>query len=435
MQYKNINLTLPVLLATLVIFLLQPASGIAQEVKLDGIAAVVDDGIVLQSELNEKLNDIKAQLRAENIELPPEELLQKQVLERLIIMHLQLQQAEQRGIKIDDISLNKTLRQMATKNGISLEQFRQELIKNGINYLQYREDLRKDIIIKRLTRSVVNRRVVISEQEIEDYLANAENINQNSEYLISHIEVSIPEAANPEKIQNAEKKINNVYAQLKEGADFAALAIAESDGRRALDGGDLGWRKLNQLPSLFAKEIRNLKTGKFSKPIRTPRGFHIILLRDTKGIKQYMVKQVHAQHILMTTNTLLDDEKVRAKLSEIRQQVIENTDFGELAKKHSEDISSATNGGDLGWTEPGAYVDEFRKIIETLPINRISEPFKTRYGWHIVKVLGRRDYDKTVEYRQEQARRNLFKRKAAIEEELWIRRLRDQAYVEYRLGT
>lgn len=404
-----------------------------QEQLLDQIVAIVAEDVVLLSELKRETQIIKKRLKDNDIKAPSDAILNKQILENLIVRQLQLQEAKRRGIKIDDTTVNQSLRRMANQNRVNLEQFRQKLVREGVDYIEFREDLRKEITLNRLTQSAVNSRVVITEQEVDDYIANLQGKEDNSEYLISQIEVALPEAADAAIISEAETKANAIHKELLDGANFAELAIGKSDGRFALEGGDLGWRKLNQLPNLFAKALRSLTVGKFSTPIRTSRGFHILMLRETKGIQKHMIKQAEVRHILVSTNTIMNDDKARQKLSDIRQQIVDGADFSELAKEHSEDAVSAAKGGELGWTESRIYVPQFKSVIENLPLKKMSEPFKTQYGWHIVEVTGRRNYDNTVEYQRAQARQNIFKRKASVEEELWVRRLRDQAYVEYRI--
>lgn len=419
-------------LVAAVLLAVSATASLAEEQYLDGIAAVVNEGVVLESELNDEYNNIVQYIRANKIEMPPVNVLKKQVLDRLIVEHLQLQEAEKYGLEVDDTTLNEALRQIADRNNLSLEEFRKTLLKEGKDYLEYRENVRKEITLNQLTQSVINSRVVVSEAEVDDYLANSQDAN-DSEYLISQIQISIPEAATSDVIKNAEEKANAIFEKLRGGADFAQLAIAESDGRNALEGGDLGWNRLNALPARFTKEILEMKVGDYSRPIRSPRGFHILLLRDTKGIQRHVIKQVNARHILIKPNTLLTDEQARKKLAGIRQQILDGADFAKLAEENSDDPGSAAKGGELDWAEPRAYVAQFQHVVETLPLHKISEPFKTQHGWHIVEVLGRRDYDATIEYQRWQARQDIYKRKAAVEEELWVRRLRDEAYVEYRI--
>jgi peptidyl-prolyl cis-trans isomerase SurA len=400
---------------------------------LDQIVVIVNDDVVLLSELNRTLDQVKKSIRSQNIQLPPEKILIKQVLDHMIVEKLQLAHAERSGMVIDDLALNAQVKKMAQKENLSLEQYKNKLEREGVNYVEFREDLRKEIILARFANAVVDNAVVVSDQEIDDYLANMQGQNDNIQYLASHIQVSIPESARPEDIQIAEKEANELYEKLRGGADFAQLAVSHSDARDALKGGDLGWNKLSDLPSVFTKPLSTLKPGEFSRPIRSPRGFHILKLHDTKGVKRHVIKQVHARHILMKPNTLTTDDEVREKLSDLRRQLAKGAKFDKLAAEFSEDPGSKDKGGDLGWAETDAYVPQFAGVLDSLPLNKLSEPFKTEYGWHIAEVLGRRDYDNTGEYQREQAYRIIHARKGAIEEEMWMRRLRSEAYIDYRM--
>ncbi len=400
---------------------------------LDQIVVIVNDDVVLLSELNRTLDQAKRSIRAQNIELPPEKVLIKQVLDHMILEKLQLAHAERSGMVIDDLALNAQVKKMAQKENLSLEQYKNKLERQGIDYVEFREDLRKEIILARFANAVIDNAVVVSDQEIDDYLANVQGLNDNTQYLASHIQVSIPESARPEDIQIAEKEAEELYQKLRGGADFAQLAVSHSDARDALKGGDLGWNKLSELPSVFTKPLATLKPGEYTRPIRSPRGFHILKLYDTKGVKRHVIKQVHARHILMKPNTLINDQQVREKLSDLRRQLANGADFKKLAAEFSEDPTNKDKGGDLGWNESDVFVQQFSDVLDSLPLNKLSEPFKTEYGWHIAEVLGRRDYDNTSEYQREQAYRIIHARKGAIEEEMWLRRLRSEAYIDYRM--
>jgi peptidyl-prolyl cis-trans isomerase SurA len=404
-----------------------------QEQLLDKVVAVVDEDVVLLSQLQEETADIKQRLRERKIPIPAEDELKKQVLDRLIIQTLQLSEARRRGITVDDLMLNDAVRKIATQKKMTLEQFKRHLESQGDDYRKFREDLRNEMIITRLSQMAVSGRTVVTEQEIDDYLANMHGRNEDLEYLISHIQIAIPEAAGPEQIQTAATEADEIHKKLQAGTDFGQLAIAHSDGRQALEGGDLGWLKLSQMPGDFVKYISSLRINQFSKPFRTPQGFHILLLRDSKGIKRHVVNQVRARHILLKPNMLLTDQEARAKLANIRKQILNGADFGALAKQFSEDPGSAEKMGDLGWAAPNIFAPEFRQALAELQINKISEPFQTTYGWHIVQLLERRNYDHTPEYQREQAYQAIYTRKAVLEEDLWLRRLRSEAFVDYRL--
>lgn len=411
----------------------QAATGKNEEQLLDKIVVIVNEDVILLSELSRTLDTIKKRLRSQKIQMPPEKELIEQVLEHMIVEKLQLAHADRSGLVIDDLALNATLKNIAADQQLSLDEYRQKLEKEGVDYVEYREDLRKQIILERYSHAVVNNAVVVSEQEIDDYLASMQGRNDNIQYLVSHIQVAIPEAARPEDIQAAEKRAEEVYRELQSGGDFAQLAIAHSDARDALQGGDLGWNKLSELPSVFTKPLTTLKPGEYTRPIRSPRGFHILKLHETKGVKRNVVKQVRARHILMKPNALMNDNQVRDKIADLRKQIENGADFAKLAAQFSEDPGTKEKGGDLGWSEPRAFTPQFAKVVSSLPTGKISEPFKTDYGWHIAQVQDWRDYDNTSEYQREQAYRAIFRRKAAIEEEMWLRRLKSDAYIDYRM--
>jgi peptidyl-prolyl cis-trans isomerase SurA len=404
-----------------------------EEQLLDQIVVIVDQEAILLSELQRTLEVIKNRIRAQKIQPPPENELIKQVLDHMILEKLQLAQAEKNGMVIDDLTLNATLKAIAAKQNLSLEQFKHKLEKDGIDYREYRKDLSNQIVLERLSDAVANSYVSVSEQEIDDFLVNIQDQNENIQYLASHIQVSIPESTRPEDIQAAEKEAEELYQKLQKGEDFAQLAVSHSDARDALEGGNLGWHRLSELPSVFTKPLTALKPGEYSRPIRSPGGFHILKLHETKGVQRHVINQVHARHILMKPNALIGDEQVREKIAGLRNQILGGADFAKLATQLSEDPGTKDKGGDLGWTESTAYVEQFAKVISSLPANKISEPFKTEYGWHIVQVLERRDYDNTAEYQRVQARQAIFRRKAAIEDEMWLRRLRSEAYIDYRM--
>ena len=402
-------------------------------VPIDSIAAIIDEEIILTSELETELKHVKRRIKENNIEAPQQSILIKQVLESLVLRQLQISEANKRGITVDNITLNETIRKLASQNKLSLDEFRRKLITDNIDYETYRKELHKDILINRLLQGAVYNRIAISKREVEDFIKAQRFQNNKILYLLSHIQLSIPEAADSNTVETIENRAKDIYKRLSDGEDFAKMAIAESKGQSALNGGDIGWLRMSEMPALFTDPVQTLKINEASKPIRAPRGFHIIKLRDTKGIARRIVKQVHARHILIKTDTLDTDKKVRKQLSGIRQQIIDGADFSKLAIKLSDDPGSSSDGGDMDWNSPSIFVGQFSKVINTLPKNKISEPFKTQYGWHIAEVLGWRDYDKTNEYAFNDAYQKLHERKAKIEEDLWLRRLRDDAYVELRI--
>jgi peptidyl-prolyl cis-trans isomerase SurA len=403
-------------------------------VLIDRIVAIVEDDAIMKSELDDRLHMVKLQLAGRQGAQPSYNVLTRQVLERLIVERLQLQMAKRRGIRIDDLTLNDTMQRLARNRGISLEQFRDNLIKEGIDYVKFREQVRTELITDALRNRVVDSQIQVTDQEINDFIANQSgDINSDVEYQLNHILVAIPEAASPDQIAAARTKAESIRERVINGESFRQLAISESDGQNALEGGDLGWRKANELPTIFATRVSVMHVGDVSEIIRSPSGFHIIYLANRRGGKRQVINQTHARHILIKTSALVDDEQAQSRLRNLKIRIRNGEDFAELAKANSDDAASAFDGGDLGWTSPGDLAPVFEETMNKLPIGKISEPFKTDYGWHLVEVLGRRQYDSTEEVLRTQARKIIRKRKTEEETELWLRRLRDESYVEYRL--
>jgi peptidyl-prolyl cis-trans isomerase SurA len=401
---------------------------------LDGIAAVVNDGVVLKSELQVEMTRIVERLRKQGTQLPSERVLAQQVLERLVINRIQLQRADRVGIQVSDETLNGALANIAQRNNVSLEQLPALLAREGIDYQTYRREMRDQIALEQLRQRDVVGKIIVTPREIDEYLARqAGRAAFNQEYNLSHILVSMSGTATPEAVAAAEKKAADIYNRIKAGEDFAQLAVTYSDGQQALEGGALGWRKGDELPTLFVDVVPGLEKGQVSEPIRSASGFHIVKLNDRRGGEPIMESQVHARHILLKPNEILDNDAVREKLKAIREQIVKGDDFAAVAKAVSEDPGSRTDGGDLGWTGGSDLVPEFQAVLDKLDINDISEPFQSRFGWHIVQLLGRRVQDTTEETRRQQAGLAIRNSKLGEETELWTRRLRDQAFVEYRI--
>lgn len=404
--------------------------------ELNSLVAIVDEDVITRLELDRRITRIKQQLAQQNTPLPPEEALERQVLERMIVEHLQLTQAKQRGVTVDDESLNKVLSNIAAENGLSLIQLREVLQEDGIDFAGFREQIRDEIIISRLRNSVVVSRINITEQEIDSFLeSQQEDENRNTEYQIAHILIALPEAASPEQVQEAHARAEKVLQELEDGADFSQLAATWSDGQQALKGGDLGWRKASELPTLFSEVVVTMPPGALSELIRSPSGFHILKLTEIRGQQQNVITQAHARHILIQTSSVVSDREARQKLERLRERILNGEDFAELARIHSEDSGSGANGGDLGWADPGSYVPAFEEAMSNLTTGELSEPFKSRFGWHILQVLERRDQDNTASFNRDKARKILRNRKKEEETKLWLRRIRDEAYVEYRLNS
>jgi len=401
---------------------------------LDGIVAIVNDGIVLTSELDTEVALIVERLEQQGTPIPDMSALVPQVLERLVVQRIQLQRAERLGIQIPDEALNMALANIAERNGMTLSEMPAMLAKQGIDYNSYREEMREQLAVEQLRQRDVIARINVTPRELDEYLERQKGRGTaNEEYKLSHILISISATASSDDIDVAEMKISDIYAKAEAGEQFAELAIAYSSGQNALEGGDLGWRKGSELPTLFADVVPGLQVGQISEPIRSASGFHLVRLDAKRGAEPIMEDQILARHILITTNEVLDDYSAEQKLLEIRQQIIDGDDFAAVATAVSEDPGSAIEGGELGWQGPGTFVPEFQAVCDELEIDEISQPFKSPYGWHIVQVLDRRTYDMTEEVERQQAIMAIRNSKLEEETELWARRLRDQAFVEYRL--
>ena len=402
---------------------------------LDRIAAIVNEGIVLASELDAQTEEVTQRLREQKTELPPRNVLRRQILERLVIEEIQMQRAERLGIQVTEEMLNGTVADVAKRNNIPFDQLPQALAQQGIDYRDFRDDMRKQMTLQLLRQRDVLGRINISPRELETFLSRQQNApDRNAEYNVSHILISVPVTASPEQIEARDARAREVYDKARGGEDFAQLAVTYSDSSTNIEGGSLGWRRGAQLPSIVAEQVVKMKPGEVSEPIRTPSGFHLFRLNEMRGgVQQSVQDQVHVRHILLTTNELEDDQTVRQRLAAIRERVLKGEDFAAIAAVTSKDTGSAAEGGDLGWTGPGTFVPEFEKRVQALSENEISEPFQSEYGWHIVQLLGRRQHDITEDMRRQQAYAQLREAKAEEETELWIRRLRDEAFVDYRM--
>ena len=398
---------------------------------LDRVVAIVNDGVVSQSDLDEQTALIADRLKEQKTPLPPDDVLRKQVLERLIMQEIELQRAERIGLKITDEQLNAQLADMAQANGIALSQLPTELAKQGVDYTGFRDNLRREMTTQALRQKDVLSKIQPTPREFDQFVARLKKLpSETDEYSVSHILIAIPQDATQAKVDELGKLAQDIYDRSKT-EDFGRLAVAYSNSQTALKGGELGWRKGPELPTALAEIVAGMKVGDVSKPIATPNGFHLFKLNDIRSTEGSRIEdQVHARHILIRPNALQDDATVKQKLEGIREKVLKGEDFAAFASSMSEDSGSAVNGGDLGWTGPGSFVPEFESTMAGLKDNEISEPFRTQFGWHIVQVLGRRQFDTTEESLRQRAFRQLRESKADEETELWLRRLRDEAFVD-----
>ena len=413
--------------------LLWPAAGVMAQ-SLDAIVAVVNDDVVVQSEVEHETSLVIPQLQQEGTAVPPPDQLRKQVLERLILKRLQQQRARVLGITVDDATVLEALSSIAARNGLSIEELQATLEAGGIRFADFREDTRMQILTSRLQNQEVVRNIQVTDQEVDRFLAReADSLIPREQVRLSHILVALPDNPTPAQEAAAEKKANGLLTRIRGGADFASVAAAQSDGRTALEGGDLGWFEMAAVPSLASDLAYSLGKGEVSGLLRSPSGFNIIKLADIKGGAPASVTQTNARHILVRTNELVSEEDARTRLNQLRQRIQGGDDFATLAQAHSDDTGSALKGGDLGWVSPGDTVPEFEEVMDALTPGQVSEPFESPFGWHIVQVQERRSQDTADDLLRLKAREAIQRRKAEEATEAWLRQLRDEAYVEVRL--
>ena len=400
---------------------------------INSVAAVVNDGIVMASEVDRRIAQVTQQLQARQANMPPADVLRSQVLEQLILESLQQQVAKKQGIRVSDQELNQAMQRVAQQNNLSLPQFREAVIAQGGSYIEVRDQIRRDLLLQRVQETNVNRRISVTDLEVQNYL-NSELAkgNDNSELLLSNILVALPSPASPQQIQAAQARAQELLGQLQQGANFADLAVSSSDAPNALSGGDLGWRKLAELPTNIAMAVNKLGNGQFTQPIRTPSGFNILSLRDRRGNQQALVEQSRTRHILVRPTEIRTQEQAKAFAEELFTRLQEGEPFAELARRYSDDPASGSLGGELGWVQPGQMVPEFEQQMNNLPVGQVSTPFESRFGWHIVEVEERRTEDFSSEMRENAARTEIRKRKASEELQNWLRELRSEAYVDIK---
>ncbi|OQW90921.1 MAG: hypothetical protein BWK79_18340 [Beggiatoa sp. IS2] len=408
-----------------------PLSVIAET--LDYIVAVVNEDVITHTALQRKIQETVDGLRKRQVNIPPQRELEKRVLEGMVTRILQLQLAKQAGIEVDDDSLNEMLRNVAAQEQKTLQDFRLTVERDGYEFREFREELRNEMLIKRLQQRQVVNRINVTNREIETFLAGQTQQGEKSdEYHLLHILVALPEAASPEIIAVKQREAENVLAKLRTGADFKEIAFTVSDSQVALEGGDLGWRKIGEIPTLFTDAVKKMAIGAVEGPIRNASGFHIIKLADKRQAEEAVATQNKVRHILRKTSESISDFEAEYDLSLLKTRIEGGEDFGALAQAHSDDKGSASEGGLLGWIGPGDLVPEFEEVIARLQMDKVSEPFKSRYGWHIIQVLESRQQDNTKNAQRNKAMRQIRQRKVEEELQEWLKQLRDEAYVEYR---
>jgi len=429
------------ILASLLIFFLASAHAAGSDpvrpsdpVRLvSRIVAVVNNEVITQFELNDRMRIVMQQLKKRGTPLPPQDVLEKQMLERIITDRVQLQLAKETGIRVDDLQLDKTLQRVAQENNLTVETFRGTLEKDGVSFAKFREEIRDEIILGRLREREVENRITVSDGEVESFLnSRAAQTGGEDEFNLAQILVRVPEQASPEQIQSKRAYAEKAWSELKK-VDFAQVAASYSDAPDALQGGVLGWRAASRLPTLFLETVNGLKPGEISAVLRSPNGFHILKLIDKRSKGGVLIVQkTHARHILIKTSEIVSETDAKNRIIQLKERVDNGANFAELARLHSED-GSASKGGDLGWLSPGETVPEFERAMDALKPGEISVPVKSPFGWHLIQVLERRSEDVSKERQTLMARQEIRARKADEAYENWLRQLRDQAFVEYRL--
>lgn len=398
---------------------------------LDSIIAIVEDDVVLEHELEKQTHMIVEQMRAQNVEMPPAAVLRRQVLEKLIVDKLQKQLAEKAGITVSDDMLNSSITEIARNNNMNPDQFRSELDKQGMSYKDFLDNLRNEIMINQLRAREIGGRIKVSDREVEHFLETQGEIGSDSaQYHLGHILIALKEGASAPEIREAQSKADDIVGKLRKGQDFTHTAVSNSDDDNALSGGDLGWRQINDIPTIFIDAVRKMKAGEIADPIRSPSGFHVIKLLEMKGADNHMITKTDVRHILIKTNEVIDDNEAKKRLLALKERIADGDDFAALARAHSDDKGSALKGGSLGKVSPGDLVKEFEETMNRLAVNQISDLVQTQFGWHLIQVLGRETKDNSGERQKNMARDSIRKRKIEEETELWLRRIRDEAYVE-----
>ena len=408
------------------------AQGSNSNVPIDSIVALVDEDIILRSELNLAVAGIVERVRASGESMPPMHLLEKQVLERLIVRELQVQRALQTGIRISDADIDQALMALAQKNSMTIQQMRQVIEGDGEDFAEFRRNIGEELMTERLRQRIVNGMEPITETEI-DILLSSEDI-AGGEYNVSHIMVGLQDGSTPTQISKAQAKIDDIHERLVSGLDFASAAISYSDSQEALEGGLVGWRDLNSVPAFFSDAMRELQPGEFTQPIRSPSGFHILKVNDYREQRQVVVKEYHARHVMIEVDELMSPRLAMDAIIEIKGKLDDGEDFAVLAKEFSDDPTSANLGGDMGWFPPEAYGDRVYQTLMAMQTGQTSEPFQTQGGWHIMELLETREIDRTEEAIRAEARDKIMRRKAEQEIEKVLRQFRDESFVEIRLS-
>ena len=409
------------------------ASG-GRVVLLDRIIAVVNEEVITRRDLDDRMKVVTIQLKEQGTPAPPVDVLERQVLDRMIYTKVQLQFAKETGLRVDDGQLDSAIGRIAENNKISPAQLRATLEKDGVSFAKFREDIRDEIVMSRLREREVDNKITVADSEVDNLLKTLQlQDGKTEEFDLSHILIRVPEQVSPEQLRDRRALAEKALAQIKGGADFRQVAASFSEAPDAVQGGAMGWRELTRLPSIFAEAVKTMKPGEVSPILRSPNGLHIVRLNGRRGQDApVMVTQTHARHILIKTSEVVSESEARDRLVKLKERLDNNADFAELARLQSED-GSASRGGDLGWLSPGDTVPEFEKAMDALKVGEISGPVRSPFGWHLIQIIERRNEDMSKQQQRLQARVSLRAQKADEAYQEWLRQLRDKAFVEYRL--
>ena len=411
-----------------------PLHASAEYQRLEAIVAVVDDDVVLASELMARLDTVRRSMIENNVQAPPSDVLVNQIMERLIIENIQIQEAAKRGVTVDDETLARAVDTFAQNNNVSLQEFQQMLAADGTSFRQFREEIRAELVISRLQRAMINRRISISEQDVQALL-NSPFYQQmfSDEYRVGHIMRTLEDNASDADKAAALVEAEGFVKELRNGADFAQMAIAKSSASTALEGGDLGWRRAGELPTLFSDAVLEMQVNEIAGPIATGSTIHIVKLLEQRGAGTQRLAQTNVSHILVRPSEIVSAAQARERIDEVYTRVQQGEDFATLAKEFSEDPGSALNGGELGWSTPDQFVPQFADAMLAADIGEVSAPFESEFGWHILLVQDRREQDMSDEARRNMATDLLFRRRFEEERQEWLKEIRDEAFVELRL--
>ncbi|MCP4188654.1 MAG: molecular chaperone SurA [Gammaproteobacteria bacterium] len=401
----------------------------AAQKSIDAIVAIVEADVITKQEIEARKDIIRTDFARNNRKLPDSDTLHRQVLEVMISDSILLQEAKRRGLKITEGQLNQAMQKIARDNNKNLSEFRQLLVASDIDYQKYRESIRKDLIVNALQRQYAQRRATVSDEEVDDFINRNDDGSIQYEYKLAHILITLPDAATPEQISNAKQKSTEILDNLKAGGTFEELANEFASGSNALSGGDLGWRKKAEIPSVFTETVLPMKPGDYAGPLRSASGYHIVYLSDRRDAEQVLTTQVRSRHILLRPDEIITEEEAKTRLLEFRQRILSGEDFARLARLHSVDYTSGAEGGDIGWMEQGETVKEYDDISRQIEQGKISEPFRSKFGWHILEVTGRRTVDETTESKREKIYSQLLQQKQHEVFNIWQQKLRDEAYV------